>query len=129
MTAKVARLKLKSVSGTADVYGFERRISYGRALAEGIGLCLGMWIVTLPTIFIPILHLVSVPTGIFGGVAVAIIMYRKRGGRCDIVGGTSKCPKCGKDIRLTFVDVRRQPANGVCLQCSEAFELDTSLPN
>jgi hypothetical protein len=99
------------------------KMSALRAWSQGVGLCLLTWIVTLPTAMVPILHLATVPTGIFGGLAIGFFVGKRKSGRIDLKSGQGPCPKCSRTMSLVFQDIGGNRAGGQCPDCRASYTI------
>jgi hypothetical protein len=110
------------INGKSETYqALGTTISRGRAFAEAVALAFVIWTVTLPIIIIPGLHLVGIPAGLFGGIAIPSVIYRRRACRVDIVMTSCSCPACATPLPLALTNVTREDNFGMCQGCGHPW--------
>lgn len=96
------------------------------ALLKGVAMWAMIWVLTVPTIFIPIFHVVSIPSGIIGAPIAGFLVWRAKLRLRAIHDGKGACPQCQGDLRFAFDDSSAKPLVGVCPKCSQQFLVEVA---
>jgi len=105
-----------------------QRRTWGRqqAMKKGWYWLLATWGLAAATIFIPIVHFVSVPALLLAGPLVGFLIYKLHLGAVDIVTKDAICPACTQPLALEIAEAA-WPLAAKCPRCGAALSI-TSVP-
>lgn len=94
-----------------------------RAARLGFRWCFSVWGIGLLTIFLPIVHFLTVPASIVGGPLVAFLIYRFYRNSSDISEVKLNCPACRVEVPVVNGTVD-WPLIVRCPACSAELSLE-----
>jgi ribosomal protein S27AE len=79
-----------------------------------------LWLIMIPTIFIPVVHFVSVPALLLAGPIAGRMIYKMYNGKSDVKTSGAICPNCQESL---FLPGSREnwPVNNVCVKCKTSY--------
>lgn len=78
-----------------------------------------VWGVGLVCVFLPLLHFILVPLCILIGPFAGYWFYKREK---SFLGGTARCPECGKDFSLS--KSLKLPMRDVCSECRASVKVE-----
>lgn len=96
--------------------------SKSKASKKGLKVFGYTWLGAIITLFIPIVHFVTVPAALFLGPLLGFLVYRNNLQRATIICSDASCPACHKPLALTFAsDVDEVERS--CKSCGTALKV------
>ena len=90
------------------------------ATKKAVMALLACWAMAGLTVFIPIVHFVSVPGFLLIGPVLAFVLYRSFNGKRDLRTRDATCPKCKQPLEISGPE-SVWPQTGRCDQCGTSF--------
>ena len=108
--------KGKTLRGEAAISTCSRREALARgAVAWGV-----LWLVMVPTVFIPVVHFISVPALLIAGPIVGRMIYKLYNHKRNIRVESAVCPNCEGKLDLPGA-FENWPVNHVCMDCKTSY--------
>jgi hypothetical protein len=82
-----------------------------------------LWIIMIPTIFIPIVHFFAVPILLVSAPIVGRTIFNMYNGKESLTVAPIPCPKCKESIGLSS-NKSEYPINSVCLGCKTSYSAE-----
>ena len=119
--AEVIGFKLETASGnTGQGTATLRRLSSKQVFTKGLRMCFGIWAVGAMTIFIPIVHFVSVPLLFIFGPIAGKLFANFQGAQSEYEDVDASCPDCSQALYFTAESGIEPPQLIKCPSCSHA---------
>lgn len=96
------RVQITAQSGKSCVNGYAVLNVWSSLRAGRLGLrwCLLIWAVGSVTLFLPLVHFLTVPASLVGGPLVGFLIYRFYRGSSDIADVEIACPACQSPLSI-----------------------------
>jgi len=88
----------------------------GDAAKLGLKVLGIIWLITGVTVFIPLIHFISVPLGILVGPVIALVMFYERKRKLSLTPDNTPCPDCQHPLQFEFDHINK-PLSVACTQC------------
>ncbi len=108
--------KERTENAPVELWSSAERLQNG---AKILGVC---WAIAAATVFIPVLHLITVPLFFFGGIAGFVWKYRQKG---IFLAGNTNCPQCGEALNLSGA-LFALPLYRTCSACSQSLFIEAA---
>ncbi len=120
MVKNKIEVQIVSDSGTEKGICLYKQYTLIESGLYGFGIFIAVWLVTIPTILIPIFHFLTVPTGFFAGPFFGYIAFKNRHKVRILEDIKSKCPKCRAPLDFSIKNAQENLA-GHCSGCGCDF--------
>ncbi len=94
-------------------------------LLRALKICGALWIASIASIVVPILHFVLVPLFFILGPGAAYLVFQQRS---KILGGEGSCPQCQVSLRLEGGPLKF-PLADLCTHCQTTLSISQKEPS